>query len=109
MNEITEITKKILAFRDARDWKQFHNLKDLSAGLAIEASELQEVFLWKSAQEGDPQKIKEELADILSYALLIANEAGLDPIEIIEDKLKVNAQKYPVEKAKGKNTKYTEL
>ena len=109
MNEITEITKKILAFRDARDWKQFHNLKDLSAGLAIEASELQEVFLWKSAQEGDPKKIKEELADILSYALIIANEAGLDPIEIIEDKLKVNAQKYPVEKAKGKNTKYTEL
>lgn len=109
MSDIKTLQSEILAFRDARDWAQFHNAKDLAAGLSIEAGELLECFLWKKPEEADPTKIREELADVLVYALLIAHQANIDIPEAIRTKLKANAAKYPVEKAKGRADKYDKL
>jgi NTP pyrophosphatase (non-canonical NTP hydrolase) len=106
MNEIIDALKQ---FRDERDWKQFHNPKDLSLALSIEASELLEVFLWKSAEEADTQKVREELADVFAYAFLLADAYQLDVKEIILDKIARNKEKYPVDKARGSAKKYTEL
>ena len=105
----TLLTEKIIAFRDERDWKQFHNPKDLSIALSIEASELQEVYLWKSSEEAQVDKVKEELADVFTYALLIADHYKLDVSEIVSAKLQRNAEKYPIEKSKGSSKKYDEL
>lgn len=105
-------TDALLKFRDERNWKQFHDPKNLAAALGIEAAELNEVFLWKTTEESrnvELAKVKEELADVLAYALLLANEFGLDPEQIVLDKVKQNALKYPVERAKGVATKYTDL
>ena len=105
-------TDALLKFRDERNWKQFHDPKNLAAALGIEAAELNEVFLWKTTEgsrEVELAKVKEELADVLAYALLLANEFGLDPEQIVLEKVKQNALKYPVEKAKGVATKYTDL
>ena len=104
-----QIIQKLRQFRDDRDWQQFHNPKDLAAALSIEASELLEVFLWKNADDADVEKVKEELADVLAYALLLADSYGLDITEIILNKIKKNEEKYPVSKAKGSAKKYTEL
>lgn len=101
--------QRLLQFRNERDWEQFHNSKDLAVALSIEASELLELFLWKGNEEGDQAKLKEELADVLMYALLLADKHGLDINQIILDKLEINNQKYPVDKAKGKATKYDQL
>ena len=109
MADFQEITDKIVAFRDARDWEQFHNSKDLALAISLEAGELNEVFLWKKAEEADQGKIEEELADIFTYALLLAHKHNLNVPEIILKKLQVNNEKYPVEKAKGSAKKYTEL
>lgn len=109
MHDIAQLITKIHAFRDARDWQQFHNSKDLALALSIEASELVELFLWKGNEEADPDKLKEELADVLMYALLLVDKHNLDVAEIIEAKIKKNAEKYPVEKAKGSAKKYNEL
>ena len=106
MKEVIEVLK---TFRDERDWKQFHNPKDLSLALSIEASELLETFLWKSADDAKLHKVKEELADVFAYALLIADHYDLDVKEIVMDKIKKNNEKYPVEKAKGTAKKYTDL
>lgn len=100
---------KILAFRDARDWGQFHNAKDLALALSIESAELNECFLWKSASDYDKERLAEELADVLIYAFLLADRVGLDPESIIQNKLAKNEAKYPVEKSKGSAKKYTEL
>lgn len=104
-----QVIQKLRQFRDDRDWQQFHNPKDLAAALSIEASELLEVFLWKNADDADVEKVKEELADVLAYALLLADSYGLDITEIILNKIKKNEEKYPVSKAKGSAKKYTEL
>lgn len=96
-------------FRDDRNWKQFHNAKDLALALSIESSELLEAFLWKSPEEADVEKIKEELADVFSYALLLAECYGLDAQQIVLDKIELNKKKYPISKAKGTAKKYTEL
>ena len=112
MSELDEVIKKLIKFRDERDWEQFHNSKDLASAISIEAAELNELFLWKTAEEAEKvelKRLKEELADILSYAFLLAEKHGLNPFEIIAEKIKINAEKYPVEKAKGTATKYTEL
>ncbi len=109
MTEIEQLLQQIRNFRDARDWQQFHNSKDLAVALSIEASELLELFLWKDNEGADPQKLKEELADVLMYALLLADKHGLDIKQIIEDKIKRNNEKYPVDKAKGTAKKYNEL
>ena len=107
-----KILEKLKKFRDERDWKQFHDSKNLSLALSIEASELNELFLWKENEELeqiDKDKIAEVLADILSYAFLLADKHDLDPFEIISDKISKNAKKYPVDKSKGVSTKYNEL
>jgi NTP pyrophosphatase (non-canonical NTP hydrolase) len=106
---MNELINKITAFRDARDWKQFHNAKDLAVALNVEAGELLELFLWKEAEAADESKIREELADILMYAYLLADQQGLDVEEIVNEKLKTNEAKYPAEKAKGNAKKYDEL
>ena len=109
MSDIEEITKTILKFRDERDWEQFHNSKDLALAISIEASELLELFLWKDNEGANPEKLKEELADVLTFSFLLAEKYGLDIKDIIESKISQNAEKYPVEKAKGSAKKYNEL
>ena len=96
-------------FRDERDWQQFHNPKDLAIALSIEAGELLENFLWKTPEAADADKVKEELADVLAYALLLSDAYGFDVQKIVLEKIERNAAKYPVEKAKGSAKKYTEL
>lgn len=108
-SDIMEIMEQIVSFTKERDWDQFHNGKDLSLALSIEAAELNEAFLWKKAEEVNIEKIKEELADIFNYAFLIANKYDLDIKKIISDKITNNANKYPIEKSKGSARKYTEL
>ena len=114
-SQINNLTSKILDFRNARDWHKFHNAKDLSAALAIEASELQELFLWKKESEleelikGKRERLSEEVADVAIYLLMLADATGLDLAECIERKLDLNAAKYPVEKARGKSDKYDQL
>ena len=104
-----ELMREIRQFTEDRDWDQFHNGKDLALALSIEASELNEAFLWKDAKDVKIEKVKEELADVFNYAFLIADKYDLDVREIVMEKLAKNAIKYPVEKAKGKSDKYTEL
>ena len=107
-----ETIKQILKFRDDRDWKQFHNPKDLAISISLEAAELLEVFQWSGtdvSNEGKQEKIKEELADVLNYCVLMAGACGLDIDEIVQEKIKVNNEKYPVSKAKGKKEKYNKL
>jgi NTP pyrophosphatase (non-canonical NTP hydrolase) len=108
MNELEEILTRILRFRDDRDWKQFHNPKDLSIALSVEASELLELFQWKNAEEADKGKVKEELADVLIFSFLLADKYGFDIKEIMFEKLEINAEKYPIAKAKGNAKKYDE-
>lgn len=105
----TKLISKIVAFRDDRDWKQFHNSKDLAIALNIETSELLELFLWKDNEDVSKERLKEELADVLMYALLLAEKHQLNIEEIIEQKIKINSRKYPVDKAKGSAKKYNEL
>lgn len=109
MRETDEIIQALLAFRNERDWEKFHNAKDLAMAINIEAGELLEIFLWKTAEEANKEKVKEELADIFSFAFLLAEKYGFDVKQIVLDKIKVNAEKYPIDKAKGNATKYTEL
>jgi NTP pyrophosphatase (non-canonical NTP hydrolase) len=109
MSELNELISKIVKFRDDRDWAQFHNPKDLAIALNIEASELLELFLWKTEDGANISRVKEELADILIYSLLLANKYNLDVQTIIESKLKQNSEKYPVDKARGSAKKYNEL
>lgn len=113
MSNIITITKVLKKFRDDRDWSQFHDSKNLALALSIEAAELNELYLWKNKPEDinsiNKERLSEELADVISYALLLADANNLDIEEIVLDKIAKNNKKYPVEKAKGKSTKYTEL
>ena len=107
-----ETINKILKFRDDRDWKQFHNPKDLAISISLEAAELLEVFQWSGtdvSNEGKQDKIKEELADVVNYCVLMADACELDIDEILKEKIKINERKYPVEKAKGRSDKYDKL
>lgn len=114
---LAEIKARVLAFARERDWEQFHAPKNLSMALAAEAGELMEHFLWATpeasrtiAQDAAKRrKIEEELADVVIYALEFANMTGIDVAAAIETKMAANGQKYPVEKAKGRSDKYTEL
>ncbi|MER1968882.1 nucleotide pyrophosphohydrolase [Castellaniella sp. GW247-6E4] len=101
--------QRLRQFRDDRDWQQFHNPKDLAVALSIEAGELLEAFLWKAPEAADPEKVKEELADVLAYALLLSDAYGFDPQQIVLDKIERNKEKYPVDKARGSAKKYNEL
>ena len=109
MTDIELIQEALRRFNQERDWDQFHNGKDLAIGLSVEASELLECFLWKKPEDANPEKIREELADVLNYAFQMADKYGLDIKEIMLDKIRRNAEKYPVEKAKGSAKKYNEL
>ena len=109
MDSIDIITSEILKFRNERDWEQFHNSKDLALAISIEASELNELFLWKKAEEVNVEKLKEELADIFTFAFLLAHKHGLDVKTIVLEKLKASAVKYPVNISKGTAKKYNEL
>lgn len=108
-SDIQALTRMVKAFVDERDWDQFHNPKDLALALSVEASELNEVFLWKTAEDADLEKIAEELADVFIYAFLMASKCHLDVTEIVRKKIERNSKKYPVNKAKGRSDKYTEL
>lgn len=107
--EFQKLRNIIKAFVKERDWEQFHNAKDLALALSIEAAELNECFLWRSHNEAKVDKVKDELADILIYAILFADKYGFDIPEIIAEKIEKNAAKYPADKAKGNAKKYTDL
>ena len=113
MSELKEIIEAIIKFRDDRDWEQFHDSKNLAIALSIEASELNELYLWKNGSNDianiSKERFSEELADIFIYAFLLAEKNDLDVKEIIMNKIKQNANKYPISKAKGTSKKYTEL
>ncbi|MGC6456295.1 MAG: nucleotide pyrophosphohydrolase [Coraliomargaritaceae bacterium] len=115
--QLQEIKDRVLAFARERDWEQFHSPKNLSMAISAEAAELMEHFLWQSPEQSRTdmeveklrKKVEEELADIFIFAIEFANISGMDIAEIIEAKMRRNADKYPVEKAKGRSDKYTEL
>jgi NTP pyrophosphatase (non-canonical NTP hydrolase) len=115
MSDLESLTQKIVAFRDERDWKQFHNPKDMAISLVLEATELLEHFQWKNGSAIDDHlsknkgDVEDELADVLYWVLLIANDLGIDLGTALRSKLEKNSAKYPVEKSKGKHAKYTEL
>ena len=106
---IHQILAQLRRFRDDRDWAQFHNAKDLALALSIEAAELNEQFLWKQADQANPDRVQEELADVLLYAFQLADHYGWDIPQLMLQKMARNAEKYPVDKAKGTATKHDEL
>jgi len=102
MDKYKEVVETLIRFRDERDWAQFHDSKNLALALLLEASELNELFLWKKesqAEEVNPERLKEELADVLTYSLLLAEKHHLDIFDIVLEKIRKNGEKYPVEKA----------
>lgn len=109
MTDLEYLRQQIVEFTRQRDWDQFHDGKNLAIALSLEASELLEAYLWKDAKDVNVDKVKEELADVVNYAILIADKYDLDIKQIVMDKLARNAEKYPVSKARGVATKYTEL
>jgi dCTP diphosphatase len=114
VNTLAALTAEVLRFRDARDWSQFHNAKDVALSLALEAAEVLELFQWKTDPESIAAAAKqpalaEELADVLYWTLLMAHDHKVDLSHALVEKLRQNDAKYPVEKAKGLAKKYTEL
>ncbi len=115
MKNTEELTKRIIEFRDARDWKQFHNPKDVAISLCLEAAEVLEHFQWKSKEEIEEyikthkEYIGEELADVLYWVLLMSHDLDINILDALDKKISKNESKYPVEKAKGKHTKYNKL
>lgn len=115
MKNIKDLTKRIIAFRDARDWKQFHNPKDVALSLVLEAVEVMEHFQWKNKEEiekyikTNKDEIGEELADVLYWVLLMSHDLKIDVLRALEKKILKNEEKYPIKKAKGKYTKYNKL
>lgn len=112
MSDLNKATEALVKFRDERNWQQFHNTKDLALALSIEVAELNELFLWKTkdeAEDVDREKLKEELADIFAYALLLAEKHKLDVPEIVLEKVVKNGVKYPIDKSKGNALKYDEF
>jgi NTP pyrophosphatase (non-canonical NTP hydrolase) len=114
-NSLEKLTKRIVTLRDMRDWKQFHNPKDLAISLVLESNEVMEHFQWKNKDEMDQhlkdhkEDIGDELADTLYWILLMGNDFGIDILKALDNKLKKIEEKYPVEKSKGNHTKYTKL
>jgi NTP pyrophosphatase (non-canonical NTP hydrolase) len=112
---VEQITAQIRAFRDERDWAQFHNPKDMAIGISVEAAELLEHFLWKTGEESETrarehiEEVKDEIADIAIFLFELADNLGLNLLEAMSEKLAKNAVKYPADKAKGKHLKHTEL
>jgi len=115
MDDIKKITEKIKKFRDERDWMQFHDPKNMAVSIILEASELLEHFQWKTTEEVEKYakqnhaEIKDEIADIALYLFELADNLDISLISAMEDKIKKNAMRYPVEKARGRHTKYDKL
>ena len=112
MSDFKELLTLLEKFRDDRDWGQFHDSKNLSLALSIEAAELNELFLWKNeseSEEVDRQRLREELADVFAYAIMLAGRHGLNISEIVKEKIEKNAIKYPVEQSRGSSRKYKEF
>jgi len=115
MSDIKKLIERITTFRDARDWKQFHNPKDVAISLALAAAEVLEHFQWKSPEEirkyveSNKEEVSEELADVLYWVLLMSHDLDVDIVDAFEKKMEQNEKKYPVDKAKGKHTKYNKL
>lgn len=112
MDKYNKIIRELIQFRNDRDWEQFHDSKNLALAISLEAAELNELFLWKKDNEVEninKDRLKEEIADILSYTFLLAEKHNLDVFDIVSEKIEKNAQKYPVDKAKGTAKKYNEL
>ena len=111
MSDIQELIDLLVQFRDERDWAQFHDSKNLALALSIEAAELNELFLWKKDSESkniDRERLKEELADVFAYALMLAERNNLSVSDIVKQKIQKNAEKYPVEECRGSSAKYKE-
>ena len=106
---MNEILNRLRQFLDDSDWEQFHNPKDLALALSIESGELLEEFLWKTPEEADTERVRDELADVFAFAFLLADSYDFDVKQIVMDKINKNEQKYPVEKARGTARKYTDL
>ncbi len=115
MTDLGSIQQKIIAFRNARDWAQFHDPKNLAEALSIEAGELLENFLWKTTEQSrnlspeELKNVKEELADIFIFLTYLSEEYKIDLLREVEKKIAINGKKYPVERAKGSSRKYTDL
>lgn len=115
MTTVKELQDLVIAFRDERDWKQFHNPKDCALSLVLEATEVLEHFQWKNGDElkdlvsDKKEEISHEIADVLYWVLLLSKDLDIDISEAFKNKLKISAEKYPVEKAKGKSDKYTKI
>lgn len=114
-NKLKDLERKIIAFRDRRDWAQFHSPKNLSQALGIEAAELQEIFLWQTSDDSripvdeDRRRVESELADIFIYLTYLCHEMKVDIVQAVKKKLNENEKKYPVDKAKGNSRKYNRL
>ncbi|WP_022867973.1 nucleotide pyrophosphohydrolase [Schaalia vaccimaxillae] len=111
-NELDELIDQVNTFRDEREWRQFHTPKDLALSISVESAELLELFQWRSDQEVVDTRmagLREEIADVLIYTLMLTDDLGLDPAQIIREKLEINARKYPVDRAKGSSAKYSDL
>ncbi len=112
MKDVDELTKKIIVFRDVRDWKQFHNPKDLALSLVLEATEVMEHFQWKNKEEVEEHirtskpDIAEELADVLYWVLLMSHDLGIDILRALDKKIMKNGKRFPILKVKGKHSKY---
>lgn len=112
---LAELTDRITAFRDARDWKQFHNPKDMALSLVLEATEVMEHFQWKNQKEMEEHlqshktEISDELADVLYWVILMSHDFNINVVEALEEKMRKNERKYPVDQAKGSHAKYTDL
>jgi NTP pyrophosphatase (non-canonical NTP hydrolase) len=109
MSEFSELLQILEKFRDERDWAQFHDSKNLALALSIEAAELNELFLWKKDEEAeqvDKQRLREELADVFAYAIMLAGRHGLNVSEIVKEKIVQNAKKYPIEQSRGSSAKF---
>ena len=115
MSDIQDLTQKLIAFRDARNWKQFHNPKDSAISLTLEAAEVLEHFQWKNAEEmathiqSHHEDIADELADVLYWVLLMSNDLNVNISDAFMKKLEKSGAKYPIEKSSGNHKKYTEL
>ena len=112
MSDLKELLSLLEKFRDERDWGQFHDSKNLALALSIEAAELNELFLWKKESDSesvDKERLREELADVFAYAIMLAGRHGLDVSEIVKEKIEKNARKYPIEQSQGRSNKYKDL
>jgi NTP pyrophosphatase (non-canonical NTP hydrolase) len=115
MADLETLQQEIVKFRDARNWKQFHNAKDMAISLSLEAAEVLEHFQWKTEEEikqylkNHTKDVSEELADVLYWVLLMSNDLDIDIGTAFDQKMKQNEKKYPIEKSKGSHKKYTEL